>query len=227
MPLPALPFFPRALAWPIAALACLAAAQAPRPAAAQSTMVTLHGGMAARDPAVVLATGGPSTAASPFDDAAAPPAILATPSPALIRTSTRLPFGLGDLVQLRLDADPQPGRGSRPSLQFREDRWRLSGDTVVTWSPALAVARAADGHRFASGLVALTVDRAWSPEAHGFMQLRGERISLAGADAPDLSLAIGLHRARRAGLQVDVSLAHGLTPGAPPFEGRAAVSLKF
>jgi hypothetical protein len=208
-------------------LACLLAAHALRPVAAQSTMVTLRGLVTSRDPAVVLATGGPSTAASPFDDASAAPAILSTPAPAPLRASTRLPFGLGDLVQLRLDSDPLRGRGSRASLQLREDRWWISDDTVLTWSPALAVARAADGHRFASGLVALTVDRAWSPDLRGFAQLRGERISLDGSAVPDLSFAVGLHRAMRAGLQVDVSLAHGLTPNAPAFEARGGVGLKF
>lgn len=214
----------------VARAACLAALGgllAGPPACAQSvappprTLVPLHDSAASKPaPLSLLAATAPAAGASSAESTLPP--IPGAPS-----ASARLPIGLGDTIELRIDADQSLGGPARPALQAREDVLKLPGGPRLVVSPAVGLARAPDGHFFASGLFAVTMDQSLSSDARAFVQVRGDRFSLVREDTPEMTLAAGVGWTPRRSVSVDLSMAQGITPGTTPLQGRGAIRLRF
>lgn len=208
-----------ALAGLVAATSALAQSVQPPP----RTLVPLHDSAASKPaPLSLLAATAPSASASS-------PESSLPPIPGAPSASARVPlgFGLGDTVELRIDADQSLGGPARPALQAREDVLKLPGGPRLVVSPAVGLARAPDGHFFASGLFAVTMDQPLSRDARAFVQVRGDRFSLVHEETPEMTLAAGVGWTPRRALSVDLSMAQGITPGTAPWQGRGAVHLKF
>jgi hypothetical protein len=113
--------------------------------------------------------------------------------------------------------------GVRPSARATAE-WALPQDFSLGVTPGILVDRDDAGKRHASGLLALTLGRRWSPSWRGLVGLTGKA---GGADDPPLSLDAGLAFRATDALQFDLSLSHGIAGGAPGVQAGLGLSARF
>ena len=118
------------------------------------------------------------------------------------------------------------GQGVRPSLRVVAE-WELPQEFSVGVMPGLLSDKGDDGRRFTSGQLGVTVSRALSPGWHAFAELAGEDLGARPHRDPVRFFDAGLTWLASESLQLDVSVAHGLTPAAPDFVWGVGLSLRF
>jgi hypothetical protein len=97
--------------------------------------------------------------------------------------------------------------------------------------PGMAVDVDEIGRRAASGTLALTVGKAWSPQWQTYIDMARDRLGLSQSPAQPGNSArtvdAGVRFSASSTTQVDVALTHGLSAAAPAFQAGVGVSSKF
>ena len=118
------------------------------------------------------------------------------------------------------------GNGSRPSLRAVVE-WELPLGLSVGAMAGVGADRGSAGGRFATGILALTVARAWTPEFRTFVELAGQRIASAKNGGSVLSFDVGAAYLLSHSTQVDVAMSRGLTRASPDLQLTTGLSIRF
>ncbi len=119
------------------------------------------------------------------------------------------------------------GRNVRPSLRATA-QWALPGEMTLGVMPGVYRDRGDDGRHYAAGLLAVTLGQAWTPRLQGFVELAGQRLTRAQADAPLLGLDTGVAFAASKSLQFDAVVSRSLAgAGQQGVRGGLSVSALF
>lgn len=118
------------------------------------------------------------------------------------------------------------GQGLRPSLRVVAE-WELPQDVSVGVMPGLLYDKDDDGHRFTSGLLAVTVSKPLSPGWHGFVELGGEDLGVRPRREPVQFFDMGLTWLLTDSLQLDASVTRGLSSAAPDLAWGVGLSMRF
>ncbi len=115
----------------------------------------------------------------------------------------------------------------RPSLRATA-QWSLPQDLSLGVMPGLYRDRGEDGRHFAAGMLAVTLGKSWTPRLQSFVELAGQRLSRAQADASLVNLDTGLAFNTSKTTQVDMVVSRNLAGGASQqVRGGLSVSSRF
>ena len=136
--------------------------------------------------------------------------------------------GIAWLAHFDLDSGSSAfrGRGVRPSLRLVAE-WDLPYDMSVGVMPGIALDRRPDGHRFASGILAVTLGKAWSPAWRTYVEIAGQQLSSKRNGGSVVTLDTGLTYLVNDALQLDLSLQRGVTRESPDFVWGVGASIRF
>ena len=118
------------------------------------------------------------------------------------------------------------GQGWRPSLRFVAE-WDLPNDMSIGVMPGVAASTNANGKRFAAGILAVTVGKAWTPAWRSYVELAGQQIASAANGGSVVTFDTGLTYLVNDSLQLDLSLARGLTHESPRLAWGLGASVRF
>ncbi len=118
------------------------------------------------------------------------------------------------------------GQGVRPAVRAVAE-WDLPHDFSIGVMPGIALDTRADGHRFASGILAVTLGRDLAPHWHGFLELAGQQLAAASDGGSVVTLDAGLAWAPRTDLQFDAAVFRGLTATSPTLQAGAGLSWRY
>ena len=115
----------------------------------------------------------------------------------------------------------------RPSLRATA-QWSLPLDLSLGVMPGLYRDRGEDGRHFAAGMLAVTLGKSWTPRLQSFVELAGQRLSRAQADASLVNLDTGLAFTASSTTQVDLVVSRSLSGSASQqARGGLSVSSRF
>jgi hypothetical protein len=121
----------------------------------------------------------------------------------------------------------------RPSVHLSAE-WALTDDVSFGVMPGMAFDTDLAGRRQASGTLAVTLGKSWSPQWRTYVDLARDRLMptlLAGATpvggGPSTTLDAGITFQAPSGVQLDLALTHGLSAAAPDFQAGLGVSSRF
>ena len=118
-------------------------------------------------------------------------------------------------------------RNFRPSLRATA-QWALPQQLTLGVMPGLYRDRGDDGRHFAAGVLAVTLGKAWTPRLQTFVELAGQCLSRAQADASLLNVDTGLAFVASKTLQVDMVVSRSLSGSASQqVRGGFSVSSRF
>lgn len=118
-------------------------------------------------------------------------------------------------------------RNVRPSLRATA-QWELPGQMSLGVMPGVYRDRGSDGRHYAAGVLAVTLGQSWTPRLQGFVELAGQCVSRAQADASMLNLDTGLAFAASRTLHVDLVVSRSLSGSASQqLRGGLGVSSRF
>ncbi len=118
------------------------------------------------------------------------------------------------------------GQGLRPSLRGVAE-WELPADTSVGVMAGLLWDRNDSGRRFASGILAVTVGKSFSPRWRGFIELAGQQIASRRNGGHVVTFDTGLTWLLNDSLQLDLAVSRGISHAAPDWQWGLGVSLRF
>lgn len=118
------------------------------------------------------------------------------------------------------------GPGLRPSLRMVAE-WELPGEWELGVMPGVFSARDDDGQRYLGGILALTLGRRFSPQWRGYVEVAAEQLAATRHGGNDISADAGLAWLLTPDLQLDASIAHGLTRLAAAKAWSLGLSLRF
>lgn len=118
------------------------------------------------------------------------------------------------------------GQGWRPSLRFVAE-WDLPNDVSVGVMPGVAASANPAGKRFAAGILAVTVGKAWTPAWRSYVELAGQQIASSANGGSVVTFDTGVTYLVNDALQLDLSLARGLTRESPRFAWGLGASVRF
>lgn len=118
------------------------------------------------------------------------------------------------------------GQGLRPSLRVVAE-WDLPNDFSVGVMPGLVLDRNAEGKRFVAGILAVTLAKELAPRWHGFVELAGQQLASRRNGGSVVSFDTGVAYLVTDSLQLDFSVARGLTTYSPDLQWGVGVSLRF
>ena len=118
------------------------------------------------------------------------------------------------------------GQGWRPSLRFVAE-WDLPNDMSIGVMPGVAASTNANGKSFAAGILAVTVGKAWTPAWRSYVELAGQQIASAANGGSVVTFDTGLTYLVNDSLQLDLSLARGLTHESPRLAWGLGASVRF
>ena len=131
---------------------------------------------------------------------------------------------------LRVDIDSGSrafrGQGLRPSLRAVAE-WELPNDFSVGLMPGLVLDRNAEGKRFVAGIFAVTLVKELAPRWHGFVELAGKQLASRRNGGSVVSFDTGVAYLVTDSLQLDFSVARGLTADSPDLQWGVGVSVRF
>ena len=114
-------------------------------------------------------------------------------------------------------------RNFRPSLRATA-QWDLPQALTLGVMPGLYRDRGDDGRHFAAGVLAVTLGKSWTPRLQTFVELAGQCLSRAQADASLLNVDTGLAFVASKKLQVDMVVSRSLS-GSASQQVRAGLSV--
>ena len=118
-------------------------------------------------------------------------------------------------------------RNFRPSLRATA-QWELPQQLTLGVMPGVYRDRGDDGRHFAAGVLAVTLGKAWTPRLQGFVELAGQCLSRAQADASLLNVDTGVAFVASKTLQVDMVVSRSLSGSASQqVRGGLSVSSRF
>jgi len=118
------------------------------------------------------------------------------------------------------------GQGLRPSVRFVAE-WELADDWSVGVMPGLVLDKNADGKRFSSGILAVTVGKGWTDKLHSFVELAAQQITSSKNGGSVLTFDVGAAYAITNDVQVDVALSRGLNKYTPDLAWTVGLSVRF
>ena len=118
------------------------------------------------------------------------------------------------------------GMGVRPSVRATAE-WELSDNCSLGVMPGLFLDRNPLGKRYAAGILAVTLGKAWTPRWRTFVEVAAERLALSRNGGSSVTFDTGLAFAATKSLQFDIAVSHGLSPGAPDVRGGLGLSARF
>jgi hypothetical protein len=136
--------------------------------------------------------------------------------------------GIAWLLHVDVDSGSSAfrGQGLRPSLRAVAE-WDLPQDFSIGVMPGLLLDRADDGHRFAAGILAVTLGKSWTPNWHSFIELAGQRLASAHSGGSVVTFDAGVSHLLTDSVQVDVAVARGLTRWSPDLQWGVGLSVRF
>jgi hypothetical protein len=118
-------------------------------------------------------------------------------------------------------------RNFRPSLRATA-QWQLPRQLTLGVMPGVYRDRGDDGRHFAAGVLAVTLGKSWTPRLQTFVELAGQRLSHAQADASLLNVDTGIAFVASRTLQVDLVVSRSLSGSASQqLRGGLSVSSRF
>ena len=131
-------------------------------------------------------------------------------------------------------ADVQPvsaaslvgGNALRPSMHLSAE-WALTDELSFGVMPGIAMDLDRQGRRLASGTMAVTLGKEWSPGVRTFVDVARDRLTVAQGGGTSTTLDAGITIMTGPATQLDLALARGLTAAAPAFQAGVGVSSSF
>ena len=136
--------------------------------------------------------------------------------------------GLAWLLHLDVDSGSPAfrGQGLRPSLRGVAE-WDLPQNFSVGVMPGVLIDKNADGKRFASGILAVTLGNDFAPGWHGFVELAGQQLASKRNGGSVVTFDFGASHLLSDSVQVDIAASRGLTSDSPDFQWGVGLSLRF
>jgi hypothetical protein len=136
--------------------------------------------------------------------------------------------GVAWLLHLDVDSGSAAfrGQGLRPSLRAVAE-WDLPHDMSIGVMPGVVLDRRPDGHRFASGILAVTLGKEWTPAWHSFIEVAGRQLAARRNGGSVVTLDAGVAWIVTNDVQLDLSLARGVTSDAPDLQWGVGFSMRF
>ena len=118
-------------------------------------------------------------------------------------------------------------RNVRPSLRATA-QWELPRELTLGVMPGVYRDRGDDGRHYAAGVLAVTLGKSWTPRLQSFVELAGQCLSRAQADASLLNVDTGVAFVASKTLQVDMVVSRSLSGSASQqVRGGLSVSSRF
>ncbi|NUS39004.1 MAG: transporter [Lysobacter sp.] len=126
---------------------------------------------------------------------------------------------LGWLVDAKLPTGARAvrGHGVRPGVMLAAE-WELPQGNGLSVMPGIVYDSDDAGRRYASGVLAVSLDHPWTPRAHGFVEVAAEQLAARAHGGNVATFDTGATWRVDNDTQVDVAASVGLTAAAP---GRA------
>ena len=118
------------------------------------------------------------------------------------------------------------GQGLRPSLRAVAE-WDLPHDMSIGVMPGVVLDRNADGRRFAAGIFAVTIGKEWTPAWHTYVEVAGRQLASRRNGGSVVTLDAGVAWIVTNDVQLDLSLARGVTSESPDLQWGVGVSVRF
>ncbi|MET0334725.1 MAG: transporter [Rhizobacter sp.] len=118
------------------------------------------------------------------------------------------------------------GQGLRPSLRGVAE-WELPNNFSVGVMPGVAFDKNDSGKRFAAGILAVTVGKEWSPAWKTFVELSGQQLTSKKNGGSVVTFDAGVTYLVTDSVQLDFSIARGLTADSPDFQWGVGLSVRF
>jgi hypothetical protein len=118
------------------------------------------------------------------------------------------------------------GSALRPSMHLSAE-WALSEDLTFGLMPGIALDVDRDGRRLATGSVAVTLGKEWSPGVRTFVDMARDRLPVAQGGGNSTTVDAGITVMTSPTTQLDFALARGLSPAAPALQAGVGVSSSF
>jgi len=136
--------------------------------------------------------------------------------------------GIAWLAHVDVDSGSRAfrGRGLRPSLRAVAE-WELPQDFSVGVMPGFLVDRNDDGARFVAGILAVTLGKSWTPTLRSFVEVAGQQLTSRKNGGSVVTFDTGVAYLVTEAIQVDVSVALGLTSFAPDAQYGVGLSIRF
>jgi hypothetical protein len=93
--------------------------------------------------------------------------------------------------------------------------------------PGVAFDKNDDGKRFAAGIFAVTLGKEWSPSWKTFVELSGQQLASKKNGGNVVTFDAGVTHLVTDSLQLDLSIARGLTAESPDFQWGVGLSVRF
>jgi hypothetical protein len=131
---------------------------------------------------------------------------------------------------LHVDVDsgsaPLRGQGLRPSLRGVAE-WDLPHELSLGVMAGALLDRNAEGHRYASGILAVTFGQAWTPDWHTFLEVAGQQLASRRNGGSVVTFDAGVAWVVTSDVQLDLSAARGLTSESPDLQWGVGLSIRF
>jgi hypothetical protein len=149
-----------------------------------------------------------------------------------IKWHVRDAIGSAPSIGLLLDADlpsgsaPFRGEGVRPSLRVSGE-WELPADMSIGVMPGIASDTTAEGKRFASAILAVSVGKEWSPRFRSFVEVAAPQIARSRDGGTLLSADTGVAWLLNERCQVDAAVSRGLNRRTPDLSMTVGLSVRL
>ncbi len=114
----------------------------------------------------------------------------------------------------------------RPTMNLSGE-WALPNDFSLGVMPGIAVDYSMAGRRQASGTLAVTLGKSWTPQWRTFVDMARDRMGTLQIVGASTSVDAGISFAATPGTQIDFAVTRGLGDTAPPFQAGVGVSSSF
>jgi hypothetical protein len=159
-----------------------------------------------------------------YDDAVAPPS-----DPTDLSLGARWRVVHGDASSHVPSAAWMPdiqATALRPTTSLSGE-WALPNDFSLGVMPGMAVDYSVVGRRQATGTLAVTLGKTWSPQWRTFVDMARDRMATLQVAGLSTSVDAGVTFVATPSTQIDFAVTHGLSDMAPPFQAGVGVSSSF
>ena len=114
----------------------------------------------------------------------------------------------------------------RPTMNLSGE-WALPNDFSLGVMPGMAVDYSMAGRRQATGTLAVTLGKSWTPQWRTFVDMARDRMGTLQIAGASTSVDAGITFVATPGTQIDFAVTRGLSDTAPPFQAGVGVSSSF
>lgn len=136
--------------------------------------------------------------------------------------------GIAWLAHLDMDSGSRAfrGQGIRPSLRAVAE-WDLPHDFSIGVMPGVVADRRADGKRYAAGILAVTLGKAWTPAWRTFVEIAGQQLASRRNGGSVVTFDTGVTYLVNDAMQLDFAVSRGLNSTSPDWQWGMGVSFRF